>query len=343
MRIKKSTYFTVLLLILTLQLYAQDIHFSQFYETPLYRNPALAGIFNGDVRVTAVYRNQWNNISNHPFKTISLSGEYKLPVGKQDDYLTIAAQIYNDKAGAISYSNTMIYPGINYSKSLNSRRNMYLSVGFMGGINQRSIDRNKITTNSQYDGTGFNAGLSNGEPNLASNVTFIDGAAGLSFNMSLDNEGKNNLYFGVAYHHFNKPKTSFYNNPTIIRERKFVISGGLRMNISDNSFVTFHGDFLKQGASQEIIGGGTVSYKLGDYENPSYIISAGANVRWKDALIPIIRLDYRPFSVGVSYDINVSQLKTATQGRGGFEITLSYIGFLDRNNSTKNAVLCPRF
>ena len=38
----------------------QDIHFSQFSETPLLRNPALAGIFSGDVRVQAVFRNQWN-------------------------------------------------------------------------------------------------------------------------------------------------------------------------------------------------------------------------------------------------------------------------------------------
>ena len=36
----------------------QDINYSQFYELPLLRNPALAGIFNGNVRFTAGYRNQ---------------------------------------------------------------------------------------------------------------------------------------------------------------------------------------------------------------------------------------------------------------------------------------------
>lgn len=36
----------------------QDLHFSQFYEAPLLRNPALAGLYEGDVRIQGVYRNQ---------------------------------------------------------------------------------------------------------------------------------------------------------------------------------------------------------------------------------------------------------------------------------------------
>ena len=44
----------------TQSLVAQDIHLSQFYETPILRNPALIGLFNGDYRIQAVYRNQWN-------------------------------------------------------------------------------------------------------------------------------------------------------------------------------------------------------------------------------------------------------------------------------------------
>ncbi|HRF17259.1 MAG TPA: type IX secretion system membrane protein PorP/SprF, partial [Chitinophagaceae bacterium] len=42
---------------------AQDIHFSQFFEAPLLRNPSLAGIFTGDIRVQAVYRDQWNSVT----------------------------------------------------------------------------------------------------------------------------------------------------------------------------------------------------------------------------------------------------------------------------------------
>lgn len=65
--------------------FSQDIHFSQFFETPLLRNPALAGIFGGDFRIQGVYRNQWNSVTV-PYQTASLNVEYKLPVGKSDDF-----------------------------------------------------------------------------------------------------------------------------------------------------------------------------------------------------------------------------------------------------------------
>jgi hypothetical protein len=42
---------------------AQDIHFSQFFEAPLLRNPSLAGIFTGDLRVQGVYRTQWGSVT----------------------------------------------------------------------------------------------------------------------------------------------------------------------------------------------------------------------------------------------------------------------------------------
>ena len=72
-------------------LQAQDIHFSQFYEAPLLRNPSLAGIFTGDVRAQIVYRDQWNSVTN-AFKSGSVNAEYKMPVGGGDDFITAGLQ-----------------------------------------------------------------------------------------------------------------------------------------------------------------------------------------------------------------------------------------------------------
>jgi hypothetical protein len=44
--------------------HGQDIHFSQFFQAPLLRNPSLAGIYTGDIRVQTVYRDQWNSVTN---------------------------------------------------------------------------------------------------------------------------------------------------------------------------------------------------------------------------------------------------------------------------------------
>src|SRR3954464_20900 len=78
----------------------QDIHFSQFFEAPLLRNPSLAGIYTGDIRVQAVYRDQWNSVTN-AYKTASVNGEYKMPIGKMNDFITIGLQFLYDKAGTV--------------------------------------------------------------------------------------------------------------------------------------------------------------------------------------------------------------------------------------------------
>ncbi len=205
---------------------AQDIHFSQFSETPLLRNPALAGIFSGDVRVQGVFRSQWSSVTV-PFQTSSLNAEYKLPVGHGDDFLTIGGAILYDKAGTISLTSTSVLPVLNYHKSLSEERNMYLSAGFSAGMVQRKFDPSKMTTNSQYNGTTGDPTLATGENLEANNFLYFDGSAGLSFNSQVGSNPDDNLYFGVAYHHFNKSaKVSFYNDGNVTIDPKWVYSAG---------------------------------------------------------------------------------------------------------------------
>jgi type IX secretion system PorP/SprF family membrane protein len=322
---------------------AQDIHFSQFFETPLLRNPALAGIFTGDVRVQAVYRTQWGSVTV-PYQTGSLNGEYKKPIGRGNDFLTIGGELLYDKAGTAALSATHILPTLNYHKSLSTERNMYLSLGFMGGWVQRRIDRSKITTNSQYDGTGFNPGLADGETFPKSSYSYLDGSVGMSFNSQLGENVDNNIYLGLAYHHFNKStKVSFYGNPNYEMIPKWVGSAGLRLNISDYSYFTVEGNYSKQGPYTETIVGSLFTRKLGEDEDPKYSVSGGAYIRWGDAIIPVAKMEFKPFAVAVSYDANISQLKAASSGRGGFELSLTYQKFVDKGNSSLDAVRCPRF
>ena len=333
----------ILLLIFSGNAYTQDIHFSQFFETPLLRNPALAGIFSGDIRVQAVYRNQWNSVTV-PYQTGSFNAEYKKPIGRGDDFITIGGQILYDKAGTVALQSTHILPAVNYHKSLSAERNMYLSLGFMGGWVQRSINRSKVTTNSQYDGTGFNPGLSDGETFPRNSYSYLDGSVGMSFNTQVGDNADNNIYLGVGYHHFNKAtKISFYGNPNYEMIPKWVGSFGLRMNMNETSYFTFYGDYSKQGTYTETLAGALYSWKLDDNEAPKYVLHAGALLRWKDALIPVAKLEFKPMAVSVSYDANISQLKSASYGRGGFELALTYQKYLDRNNTGTDAVRCPKF
>jgi type IX secretion system PorP/SprF family membrane protein len=341
MKKRKSYFLKTFLLGICIQLstfsFSQDIHFSQFFEAPLWRNPSLAGIYKGDIRVQAVYRDQWNSVTT-AYKTGSLNAEYKMPIGKANDFFTVGIQTLYDKAGTIAWTSTHILPALNYHKSLSVDRNSYLSLGFMGGPVFRHFDRSKMTTNSTYDGLG------DGETFNQPNYTYIDGAVGMSYNTQLNENPDNNIFLGLAYHHFNKPKNSFYQNPSTNLAPKWVGSAGVRFSVTPASYLTLQGDYSMQSKFNELVAGALYGVKLGQYvDHPIYTIHGGAFLRWNDALIPVIKLDYAPMSVAFSYDANISKLKTSSLGRGGFEISVSYIGFLDRDNSTINAVLCPRF
>lgn len=320
---------------------AQDARFSQFYETPLLRNPGLAGIFKGDMRVQTVIRSQWASVTV-PYQTGSINGEYKFAAGKDNDYVTLGLAMLYDRAGTINFTTTNVMPTLNYHKALSGDKVKYLSLGFSGGLVQRRIDRSKITTNNQFDGYGYNPALADGETFSQTSYQYIDGSAGLSFNSSLGN-GMGDYYLGVAYHHFNTPKNSFYKDPTIETKIKWVGSAGLKFNANELSSWTMMADYSTQGSFSEIILGALYSRRFGsNYENPDYTIHFGGFFRWNDALIPTIKFDYLPFAFALSYDANISTLKTASRSMGGFELAISLTGFR-KNNSSKDAVLCPRF
>ncbi len=320
---------------------AQDIHFSQIFETPLLRNPSLAGLFSGDVRIQSVYRTQWNSVTV-PYETVSMNGEFKVAAGKGDDFLTIGGQLVYDKAGTVALTTTQIFPALNYHKSLGAK-NTYLSLGFMGGFVQRRYDMSKMTTNSQFNGYNHDPGLASGETSAPA-YSYLDGSAGMSFNTQLGDNTDNNLFFGLAYHHFNRAKKiSFYSEDQLEMMPKIVGSAGVRMNISGFSYLTIEADHSRQGPYVETIGGVMLSQRLDDAENPKYIFHAGLYLRWKDALVPVAKLECKPLAIAVSYDANTSQLKTASRGRGGFEISLTYQKYSDRNSSSRDAVKCPRF
>jgi type IX secretion system PorP/SprF family membrane protein len=316
---------------------AQDIHFSQFFETPLLRNPGLAGIFTGDYRFQMVYRDQWRSVTDG-YKTASVNGEYKLPIGKADDFLTVGGQILFDRAGTAALTQTSVLPVINYHKALSTEMNRYLSLGFMGGIVNRHFDRSKITTDNTWDnGT-------DGEGAIAANYTYMDGSVGMSYNSNLTADPEDNYYLGVAYHHFTKPKHSFFRDPSVALNPKWVASAGFRFGVNEYSYITIMADHSMQKKYQETMAGVMYGLKFGEeIDNPAYVVHGGLFLRWNDALIPVIKLDYSKFSFAFSYDVNISKLKPASMSRGGFELSLSYTGLIDRDRSTLNSILCPRF
>lgn len=323
---------------------AQDIHFSQFYENAILRNPGLTGIFSGDYKAGVNYRTQWSNIGA-PFQTVLASAETRIAVNKEvGDYLSFGITATYDHAGSISFNSIQVYPAINFNKAMEDEHNSYLSVGFAGGYIQRSFDVSKMTFSSQFNGGSFEPSNPSGETFTNTTIQNYDLSAGVSFNSSAGAENNVNYYIGAAAYHLTKPKHAFNEGESFIRlNTKWTGNLGIRVKLDDQYALTLHGNYTNQKPYQEWIGGGLVSWRSGGTGPQDFTLYAGVFARYVDALIPTVKMDYQQYSVTVSYDVNTSSLKQATNGVGGFEISLYTRGSYKKTIEAGAQTRCPRF
>ncbi|MFT3912041.1 MAG: PorP/SprF family type IX secretion system membrane protein [Ferruginibacter sp.] len=321
--------------------FCQDINFSQFYDIPLLRNPALAGIFTGDIRLTSAYRNQWEAVTT-PYRTMALGIELKRQAGDNGDFFTYGIQITKDIAGDSRLSRTQIFPVLNYHKSLSSEKATYLSAAFMGGPVMQQFDPSKLSFDDQFVGGSYSSSNPTHQTFSNTKLTYWDPAVGMCYSSVA---GENTSYYvGLGVYHFTKPKVAFQKENDISLNIKYVLNAGFSAPVDDANRLVFYGDYFMQGGARQGQGGLMVTHDLDERENKQKLsITGGLFYRFKDAFIPVIKLDYYQMSLGMTYDINTSKLTTASQSRGGFEVTLSYKGFSRRSNSSADMVRCPRF
>lgn len=328
-----------------LEVRAQDIHFSQFYENAILRNPALTGIFSGDYKAGVNYRSQWSNISV-PFQTVLASVESRIGINQETgDFLSFGVTATYDRAGSIGFNSFQVFPALNYNKALEDQHQSYLSVGFAAGYIQRSVDPNKMTFASQFLGGSFDPNNPSGENITNTKMDYYDLGAGVSFNSSLGEFNNINYYLGAAAYHINRPKAAFSKEEAFLRlNTKWNGNLGAQWHISNNAGLTTHLNYSRQGTYQEIIAGALASWRTVDLATrTSFTIYGGLFYRFHDALIPTVKLDYKSYSVTVSYDLNNSGLKDATNNMGGMEISLFSRGFLTKGIWAQDKTKCPRF
>lgn len=317
-----------------------DIHFSQFYETSILRNPALTGVFASDYKVGVYYRNQWSTIS-HPYETKLISGESRFQLSEMsNDFFSFGVLGFTDKAGSVDQRITGIYPAVNYNKCMNVDHNSYLSVGFTGGHIQYSFDPTKATFNNQFQGGRFDPTLPSLENIPTNKFSFWDLGAGINYNTSINDNAT--FVIGVSGYHFTQPKFSYFNTPDLTQNMRFNINTAFGVNLTDDILAQFQANGAVQGTYKEILAGGLASWTRITGENKSFVLSGGAFYRLADAIIPVVRVKYNSMAVGVSYDVNTSTLKDASKMQGGFEMTLFLSGdFYDKGMAKK--MVCPKF
>ncbi len=352
-------WLSLCLMVLT-EVNSQDIHFSQFYMSPLNLNPALTGVMNCNSRFVANYRNQWASVlKSNAFNTYSVSYDQKIPVG-QFDYFGVGGTLWGDVAGEADFKTLQARLSGSYSRRMAGNRDQahHLVVGADVGISQRSIDFLKLRFGTQHDGQGgYDPNLPSLESFARENFIFADISAGLLWFTVLNETS--NVYAGIAAHHLNSPDVSFTQDSLVPIYSKYTFHAGGEFELTNQLGLVPGVVVFKQGPSFLLNLGTSLRFLLAQDQFTSntfqiglwarlvnnYVLGAGdgsgssSSQLGADAIILSTRFEYENFGIGFSYDWNVSDLKVASNGNGAFEFSLVYT----LCGSENRGVYCPNF
>lgn len=322
---------------------AQDMHFSQFNGAPMILNPALTGNFDGLYRITGIYRNQWSSVTT-PYVTFGGSFDAHLfPNVAIADYLGAGLAIYNDRSGDGNLANLTALGSLAYHKFLGEEDNKSLSVGLQAGYTQKSIDLSRLYWQDEFYNGGFQPGTTGEQINPK--VKYFTANAGLSWGHRI---GERFAYqIGFAGHNLNQPRESFE------KKKNNEVGLGMRINTQIGAVINA-GDrfsirpafmYQTQSSASETIAGSEFLLILGepDIRSVATGVFLGGWYRFGDATLITAGLEFQGVRLGFAYDYNMSDLKVASGGNGGFEITLRYIKPNPLDFARKIIFPCSRF
>jgi type IX secretion system PorP/SprF family membrane protein len=314
---------------------AQDLHFSQYFNSPLLINPANTG-FAPDVdwRLGINYRNQWASISSNPYKTMSAWGDAQLFNGRfENGWVGIGGSLLRDVAGSGNLTSTKAYGSIAYHQMLGE--GSLLSAGFTAGVVNKRIDLTKLTFDNQWNGKFFDVTIPSGEQFVYSSVSYFDLQVGMNY--AYFPNDRTYLNAGVSVMHLNRPKESFFDEASFDAEtsRRYTLFLNGSFKLNDQWIVNPNVYYSRMARANEVVLGGNANYNLSGDGNTQLI--GGLYYRSGDAVIPMVGYQWNGFKLTVSYDATVSSLSTYNQSRGAYELSLTKAGLFGDNKSIK----CP--
>ncbi len=327
-----------LLLALSIQLQAQDIHYSQFGRSPMNINPALTGLFKGDLRFIGNYRSQWNKV---PVNYMTFSGgvdQKFINTNLKNSLFSAGIYFNHDEAGDLELSNTNVTLSGSFTRRLSTKH--YLTAGIQVGGAQRGFNAGNLRVDNQYDGDGFNSGLSTGEIFDNSSVFYADLSGGVNYRFQ-NFKNRTKIDIGTALYHVNRPNRSFYANSENRLAQRWSVYGTASMGIGEIFDIGLQVIGQFQGPHEEILVGGTGKIHLNQERDKELAFGLGLSYRLGDAWAPSVVLDYRMWSFGFSYDINSSPFNVASYRRGGPELSAVYI--FSKVRAPKEFEICPLF
>lgn len=301
---------------------AQDVHFSQYDLSPLNLNVAETGFFDGDWRVAVNYRQQWKSIAK-PFQTTAASYDqniYQLPGN-----FSAGISMISDQSGLIGLTNNKAYLSLAYKKAFNT---WTFSIGLQPGFAMKSYSLSGTSFPEQFnENMGyFDPNLPLSEQNLNNQTAYFDLNTGILIHKKF---AASSVTGGFTIMHFNKPDISYFDSKEIL-PRRYIAYTRSNFDINESYFarpavmLSFHSK------AQEIMVGGDVGMYFSESVNGMKEAWIGIDTRSGfdrngDAFIASAGVLYKEFRLGMAYDINYSGLKSVTNNRGAFEISVIYI------------------
>ncbi len=325
-------------------LIAQDIHFAQFHNSPLRISPALTGVFDGDVRFIANYRNQWQSV---PVTYMTLSGTYDMkfptPRGKKG-YFAGGLVFDYDQAGQSKLHLASF--GLNSSYTIELSQRSFLGFGAQLSLNQRGFNLTDLSFDNQYDGLRYNPNIDPKENFNNTSIFFADLAGGLNYRLQSTKESKkrHKLDLGFAMYHITEPNMSFQKNSKVSSslQQRFSIYGLGTIMIKPKFDLLIYGMRQIQGPYREASTSLAGKIHLNEKRGKKLALVIGGLFRFDflgDAAVPMIEVHYNYWQVGVSYDINVSNFNEATNYKGGPEFSIQYL--LHKVKPLPEFKICP--
>jgi type IX secretion system PorP/SprF family membrane protein len=311
----------IILMLTGLNLSSQDIHFSQFGMSPLNLNPAFTGFFDGDYRGVANYRSQWTTVPVS-YSTTSLSFDAKRAIkGNSLNNFGAGLLFNNDVSGDSRYGITQLYLPLSFNKTTGKDSTIFFGFGVQPGVSNIGFRTSRLTYDNQWDGDAFNVALPTGENYSALKRTYFDLNFGGMFQMFVTQSSV--LTFGVSMSHLTTPNVSFFNNNEIKLDQKLHSYVAYRIAFSPKLNLQAEYLFQRQGEFMENVFGARMSYVINIADKQA--VSVGGYYRAKDAVIARIGYDLKQWQFGVSYDVNNSAFKAATNRRGAIEFAVIYV------------------
>lgn len=305
-----------------------DPHFSQYYAHPLWLNPALTGVTDGDYRVSINAKQQWGSISN---SYITGGASFDMAPVKN---LAFGAMILNQNAGAISYNHLSALVSGAYRIHFGRTGQNMINFGLQAGILNKSFDPSKITLGNQFNpATGYDPNFGINESFSSSNTLVPDVNAGVMY-FDGNPDQRVNVFAGAMAAHLTRPIDKFLGTD-IRMPIRYAVHGGARVKVSEILDITPNALYMRQGNARETSIGAYAKLAVSNDAD----IMFGTNYRVDDAAIAFFGLNIKNMVFGVSYDFNTSNLNRATNSQGGLELSIS---FSRRKGIVGPNFFCPR-